>query len=1273
MPRKMCILMRMKCITAVLLGVFLWISLIPLLEATAPAWSYYIEGITASAMSKNGEYIIVGTQEGYFYVLDKFGNTIRSDHAKGEITTLDIAGNGTFFVGTDIGYYLSTLNGEPQIELNRNVRSLSSSISDNGEFIVVGTEEQIYVFRDLELLKEQRVCIDRYNYTEDNENCGGKEIRMTDISSSGHIAVASTVDVIESYHGETGIWWHIIVFGDISSLAVSGNDQIIACGTQEGEIIVFDTESYGQTSFSHKEGESINDLKITEDGNYIVCGARDGTVAFLGVDGCVLWAEQFMNSVTSLSISDDGSLIAALGEKLCLLDSSGRLLQEIIFPEPLETSFLSENGQYLLCVSTNSIKFLELYDNTYKFTKEYKYPSESSIPLLDIPVRKEHDLENITDFKGVRIGDVNSDGKDEFVFVSGNNITIVNKLGEELSRIKFSITPRLLGLLDVTGDFIPEIIVGHNDGRMAFKVYDRNGTLLTSHEFYTRWELQPEDNCGIFPLVAADIDHDKKVEVICYIGPSLEVQPRGIYVFEYPSFSEEWFYAFAPYVSTPTVIDLDGDGDLEILLGSDAPCNWGTVGDTDDCHAYVAAIDSQGTELWIKEIGADFKRVWIDVADLDGDGTNEVVCGGWSFEDTWGKLFVLDKDGEYIRGEANVYNHSLFLGGVSDLDGDGKKEILIFSSEGDITIFDYLLNFKLKTRIDINMGRYTDALINDIDADGDKEIIVYSNDERVYILSSKLEVDWVESFPGFNKKVNARIINLGGCKNDLMIISDKIYIYSYQEDADMDTPCPLWVIRKCNLTEEATSYLERAESSFDAGEYRDSRTSYRRALTILLQLENQEMIDFISKRIVEVSHIIFKQDVRAGTISLGLFEISSCILLSYFWIIKKRWYRLVEGTLLLGLPLFLGLLQVYYAEAQAYTTVFVRYSVPSLILTAAVFLRQNILSFVRTILALVSGHKDMLVLSIVRSDESYKVSVESIEERFNPVKESKEVIFSSETRNNIIKKVKVMVGALGCISSASQNTSLSHVAEILKDNGAIIYQNFIPKEFSEILESRFLLIEVEDTDIPWELMYSDDFFALKYAISRRIVTTESVKIRNLFKKHGKRALIISDPLGDLSGAKTECEIVYKRLKRKMNVVVLEEGDASIRRITHQFGQGFDIIHFAGHVENGLVLSDGVMSPKDVREFITGTPIVYVNGCRSEDLARAFLLGGAMAYVGTIHPIHDSSAAEIASEFYDLCLQYRIGEALRRARGRYVEENLVWASLLMYGDPTLKLL
>jgi hypothetical protein len=286
------------------------------------------------------------------------------------------------------------------------------------------------------------------------------------------------------------------------------------------------------------------------------------------------------------------------------------------------------------------------------------------------------------------------------------------------------------------------------------------------------------------------------------------------------------------------------------------------------------------------------------------------------------------------------------------------------------------------------------------------------------------------------------------------------------------------------------------------------------------------------------------------------------------------------------------------------------------------------------------------------------------------VKESRVVPFSAEARKDLTKKVEYMIDILNQIPSG--NHALDYAGELLRKTGTEIYEKTIPADFSHILKEKFLLLEVDDTEIPWELMYNDTFFALTYAISRRIVSTDSVTIHEK-RTRKRRALIISDPTENLPGAKPECEFIYKRLERKIDTLLVEGYDANVRRIANLFGQGFDIIHFAGHVNGGFSLSDGVMTPQEIREFIVGRPVVFVNGCKSEELARAFLLGGAMAYVGMLYPVHDSSAARIAADFYDLCLQYQIGEALRRAREYNMTSDLVWASLVMYGDPTRKLL
>ncbi|MBU7038797.1 MAG: CHAT domain-containing protein [Theionarchaea archaeon] len=1233
----------------------MWITFIPLSRATASAWSYHIEGITASAMSRNGEYVIIGTQEGYFYVFDKFGNVLRTDQVTSKITVLGISENGTFFIGTTIGYYLSTLKGEPQIDFNDRTPVTSVSMSDDGEGIIVGTQRQIYLFLQSTLAKELYVCASLETCTKEDQ------VKTTAISSLGEVAVAATETFLHLSKNTEGTWRSREFDGEkITALAISDNGEIVVCGTWNGSIFVFDSDLNYITSC--QTPGRVEDIEISADGTNVLCGIENGLIALLRTDGRIVWQRKSEEFSGPVCISSDDKIIAVTGSRLDILDHSGKTLQGISVPGELNEIHLSRNGQYLWCVTTDEVVFYELYDNTYRFTREYRYSSRKSLPLSDTLVEKASLLSAIERPNRFQIGDIDGDGENEIIIESGKKIVVTDKVGRILSEIDFASEPQLQRLLDVTGDLIPEIIISHSDGRMSLEFYSGKGEFLAQHEFFNQWWSQPTVGINISPFAAFDIDDDGRIEVICVLSAAYVMIPRGIYVFEYPTFSDEWFYPYAPIVVTATLVDLDGDEDLEILIGSNAPCNGRSVGNTDDCHAYVAAVDSQGNELWIREVGEGYTRAWIDAADLDDDGSNEIVCCGWYFDDTWGKLFVLDKDGDYVCGEDNVFQHSVFLGGISDLDDDGKKEILVFTSDGNIIIYDSLLNLNCSRNIEMNMTRLTSAIINDIDADGEKEIILSSNDERVYILDRALDIEWTTSFPGVEKRIYSLVTALFGCKNDLILLSDTMHVYSHQYD-NASGPCPLWEITERTLSEEANANEILGQSAFEGKNYISSRIHYKNALEIYTELEDGEKIG-------ELSETVFKLDIRIGLILLVVSDIGLCAFMTRSWL-RRRWSNMAEGGLLLSLPVLLGLLEVHAAH-ENYLRTFATFTTPFLIGSVVIILRRKVIGFSRTIASILSGHKDVLVLSIMRSDGSYRVSAESIGEKFRPVKESRIVELSPAMKKELVKKAEFVVRVISQFSSTDeQEVPIDYAEDVLAEIGGAIFSRFIPQDFSDILRAKFLLLEVEDTEIPWELMFSHTFFASKYAVSRRIVASESVTVRQR-KTNGKRALVICDPSGTLPDARKECRIVYGRLNQKMETVYIEGSDATIQDVTSLLNTGFDIIHFAGHVENGLVLSDGIMHPESVRACVSGIPVVFVNGCKSEDLAQAFLLGGAMAYVGTLHPVHDDSAAEIASDFYDLCLQYQIGEALRRARENHRERNLVWASLVMYGDPTLKL-
>ncbi|MGA1792209.1 MAG: CHAT domain-containing protein, partial [bacterium] len=146
---------------------------------------------------------------------------------------------------------------------------------------------------------------------------------------------------------------------------------------------------------------------------------------------------------------------------------------------------------------------------------------------------------------------------------------------------------------------------------------------------------------------------------------------------------------------------------------------------------------------------------------------------------------------------------------------------------------------------------------------------------------------------------------------------------------------------------------------------------------------------------------------------------------------------------------------------------------------------------------------------------------------------------------------------------------------------------------------------------------------------------------------------------------------------------------------------FDIVHFAGHADyvkenperSGWRLSKASLTAQDIIKMAGSATIptlIFSNACQSArteewalaeqyqneifGLANAFLLAGVKHYVGTFWEILDEPSRRFALEFYKQLLSgMTTGEAMREARRslikEYGEESIVWASYLLYGDPT----
>ncbi|KAJ4970335.1 hypothetical protein NE237_003434 [Protea cynaroides] len=224
---------------------------------------------------------------------------------------------------------------------------------------------------------------------------------------------------------------------------------------------------------------------------------------------------------------------------------------------------------------------------------------------------------------------------------------------------------------------------------------------------------------------------------------------------------------FSAYVySSPTVVDLDGDGNLDILVGTSygffyvldhqgkvrekfplemAEIQGSVVAAdinddgkielvTTDTHGNVAAWTAQGEEIWEVHLKSLIPQ-GPTIGDVDGDGRTDVVVPTIS-----GNIYVLSgKDGSHVRPypyrtHGRVMNQVLLI----DLSKHGEKQkgltIVTTSFDGYLYLIDGPTS--CADVVDIGETSYSMVLADNVDGGDDLDLIVTTMNGNVFCFST---------------------------------------------------------------------------------------------------------------------------------------------------------------------------------------------------------------------------------------------------------------------------------------------------------------------------------------------------------------------------------------------------------------------------------------------------------------------------------------------------------------------------------------------------------
>lgn len=280
----------------------------------------------------------------------------------------------------------------------------------------------------------------------------------------------------------------------------------------------------------------------------------------------------------------------------------------------------------------------------------------------------------------------------------------------------------------------------------------------------------------------------------------------------------------------------------------------------------------------------------------------------------------------------------------------------------------------------------------------------------------------------------------------------------------------------------------------------------------------------------------------------------------------------------------------------------------------------------------------------------------------------------------------------------------------LKELGGLLFDRLLPVEIKEMLKTTAessLMLSIDDhlVHVPWELLYDGkDFLCQRFSMGRSVSTRQTVSVVVRALQRPLKMQVLADPRGDLSAAYEEGVAIKNEVSgfEDWIDVTLKTTDISTDYAKSKI-RNFDIVHYAGHAEHdaeepgesGWLLRDGRLSANGIMTMAGSRPmpaLVFSNACQTGQtdawrleadygsrifgLANAFLLSGVQHYIGTFWEIPDEAGALFARSFYrSLANGIAIGHALRLARQAliqtYGEDTIVWASYMLYGDPTTR--
>ncbi|MBM4025583.1 MAG: hypothetical protein FJ280_09275 [Planctomycetes bacterium] len=269
-------------------------------------------------------------------------------------------------------------------------------------------------------------------------------------------------------------------------------------------------------------------------------------------------------------------------------------------------------------------------------------------------------------------------------------------------------------LVDLDGDGRSEILVALDEGSRTI-----DGLIALKADGSPLWQRRYTSEG---PISVADFNKDGKPEIaLCGYGPGL----TRIYTFILDAQGQQIARWRGGSKKGTVMADLDADGTPELIFCTEED---------------VQAVRLDGSTVWRAKVPAPFdSRGGLSVGDLDGDGFGEVYVNNYVEADgfIFARVYAFDHKGRPRTGfpQTMIGDPTRCVPLIADLDGDGRKELLVSTSaeplmawQADGTVKRGFPTLHLNTEMEVTPA------VADLDRDGDLELLLAADDYRFHVL-----------------------------------------------------------------------------------------------------------------------------------------------------------------------------------------------------------------------------------------------------------------------------------------------------------------------------------------------------------------------------------------------------------------------------------------------------------------------------------------------------------------------------------------------------------